>query len=94
VKTYRKAGEDHKYFASLADTEIFEHELAYALLPLLQGAAVLRWQRLRSRLLHARRRRLRRNKPGGATRAAKMVVLEVDHPDIEDSGIAGRDHVP
>ena len=32
VKTYRKAGEDHKYFASPADAEIFEHELAYALL--------------------------------------------------------------
>ncbi len=32
VKTYRKAGEDHKYFSSPADAEIFEHELAYALL--------------------------------------------------------------
>ncbi|MDH6453394.1 hypothetical protein M2155_005802 [Streptomyces sp. SAI-119] len=32
VKTYRKAGEDYKYFASPADAEIFEHELAYALL--------------------------------------------------------------
>ncbi len=120
VKTYRKVGEDYKYFASPADAEIFEHELAYALLhqvfsfnspvwfnvgtpqpqqvsacfilsvddsmesildwykeegmifkggfrrrpeplahPLLQGAALLRWQRLGSGLLHARRRRLR-----------------------------------
>lgn len=32
VKTYRKAGEDYKYFSSPADAEIFEHELAYALL--------------------------------------------------------------
>ncbi len=33
VKTYRKAGEDYKYFASPADAEIFEHELAYAASP-------------------------------------------------------------
>ncbi|UXX97349.1 hypothetical protein N7U49_46855 [Streptomyces sp. AD2-2] len=32
VKTYRKSGEDYKYFASPADAEIFERELAYALL--------------------------------------------------------------
>lgn len=32
VKTYRKAGEENSYFASPADAEIFEHELAYALL--------------------------------------------------------------
>ena len=30
VKTYRKAGEDHGYFATPEDAEIFEHELAYA----------------------------------------------------------------
>src|SRR5690606_38835929 len=30
--TYRKAGEDHTYFASPADAVIFAHELAYALL--------------------------------------------------------------
>src|SRR6476469_9507815 len=32
VLTYRKAGEEHGYFASPADAEIFEHELTYALL--------------------------------------------------------------
>ncbi|WP_331725411.1 helicase C-terminal domain-containing protein [Streptomyces zaomyceticus] len=32
VKTYTKAGEEYGYFASPADAEIFEHELAYALL--------------------------------------------------------------
>ncbi|MFL6113941.1 MAG: vitamin B12-dependent ribonucleotide reductase, partial [Catenulispora sp.] len=32
VKTYRKGGEDHGYFGTAEDAEIFEHELAYALL--------------------------------------------------------------
>ncbi|GAA2934503.1 hypothetical protein GCM10020221_32820 [Streptomyces thioluteus] len=32
VSTYRKAGEEHGYFASPADAEIFDHELTYALL--------------------------------------------------------------
>ncbi|NUP49379.1 MAG: vitamin B12-dependent ribonucleotide reductase, partial [Catenulispora sp.] len=32
VKTYRKGGEDHGYFATATDAEVFEHELAYALL--------------------------------------------------------------
>src|ERR1700749_2284082 len=32
VQTYRRAGEEHHYFASPADAEVFEHELAYALL--------------------------------------------------------------
>ena len=31
VKTYRKAGEDHGYFASPDDAEVFEHELAWML---------------------------------------------------------------
>jgi ribonucleoside-diphosphate reductase alpha chain len=32
VKTYRKAGEEHGYFATPADAEIFEHELTWMLL--------------------------------------------------------------
>ncbi|MPZ61600.1 MAG: vitamin B12-dependent ribonucleotide reductase [Propionibacteriales bacterium] len=32
VKTYRSAGEEHGYFASPADAEIFEHELTWLLL--------------------------------------------------------------
>ncbi len=32
VKTYRAAGEEHGYFASPADAEVFEHELTWALL--------------------------------------------------------------
>ena len=31
VKTYRKAGEEHGYFATPADAEIFEHELTWLL---------------------------------------------------------------
>ena len=32
VKTYRAAGEEHGYFATPADAEVFEHELTWALL--------------------------------------------------------------
>src|SRR5438270_4018092 len=32
VLTYRKAGEQHGYFATPADAEVFEHELTYMLL--------------------------------------------------------------
>ncbi len=32
VKTYRRAGEDHAYFATPADAEVFEHELTWLLL--------------------------------------------------------------
>ena len=31
VKTYRKGGEDHGYFATPADAELFEHELTWLL---------------------------------------------------------------
>ncbi len=31
VKTYRKAGEDHGYFATAADAEMFEHEITWLL---------------------------------------------------------------
>ena len=31
MKTYRKGGEDHGYFATPADAELFEHELTWLL---------------------------------------------------------------
>ncbi|MGW4562839.1 vitamin B12-dependent ribonucleotide reductase [Streptomyces sp. NPDC004561] len=147
VKTYRKSGEDNKYFASPADAEIFEHELAYALLhqifsfnspvwfnvgtPQPQQVSacfilsvddsmesILDWYKEEGMIfkggsgagLNLSRIRSSKEllssggnasgpvsfmrgadasagtiKSGGATRrAAKMVVLDVDHPDIED----------
>ncbi|MET9255288.1 vitamin B12-dependent ribonucleotide reductase [Streptomyces sp. NPDC003717] len=147
VKTYRKAGEDHGYFPSPADAEIFEHELAYALLhqifsfnspvwfnvgtPQPQQVSacfilavddsmesILDWYKEEGMIfkggsgagLNLSRIRSSKEllssggnasgpvsfmrgadasagtiKSGGATRrAAKMVILDVDHPDIED----------
>ncbi|MFE0177233.1 vitamin B12-dependent ribonucleotide reductase [Streptomyces sp. NPDC059002] len=146
VKTYRKAGEDYNYFASPADAEIFEHELAYALLhqifsfnspvwfnvgtPQPQQVSacfilavddsmesILDWYKEEGMIfkggsgagLNLSRIRSSKEllssggnasgpvsfmrgadasagtiKSGGATRrAAKMVILDVDHPDIE-----------
>ena len=146
VKTYRKAGEEHGYFASPEDAEIFEHELTYALLhqifsfnspvwfnvgtnqPQQVSAcfilsvedsmeSILNWYKEEGMIfkggsgagLNLSRIRSSREllssggnasgpvsfmrgadasagtiKSGGATRrAAKMVVLDVDHPDIE-----------
>ncbi|MFF5105526.1 vitamin B12-dependent ribonucleotide reductase [Streptomyces sp. NPDC000134] len=147
VKTYRKAGEDYSYFASPADAEIFEHELAYALLhqifsfnspvwfnvgtPQPQQVSacfilsvddsmesILDWYKEEGMIfkggsgagLNLSRIRSSKEllssggnasgpvsfmrgadasagtiKSGGATRrAAKMVILDVDHPDVED----------
>lgn len=147
VKTYTKAGEDNRYFASPADAEIFEHELAYALLhqvfsfnspvwfnvgtPQPQQVSacfilsvddsmesILDWYKEEGMIfkggsgagLNLSRIRSSKEllssggnasgpvsfmrgadasagtiKSGGATRrAAKMVVLDVDHPDVED----------
>ncbi|WP_149180302.1 vitamin B12-dependent ribonucleotide reductase [Streptomyces sp. TRM49041] len=147
VKTYTKAGEEHGYFASPADAEIFEHELAYALLhqifsfnspvwfnvgtPQPQQVSacfilsvddsmesILDWYKEEGMIfkggsgagLNLSRIRSSKEllssggnasgpvsfmrgadasagtiKSGGATRrAAKMVILDVDHPDIED----------
>ncbi|AXI79745.1 vitamin B12-dependent ribonucleotide reductase [Peterkaempfera bronchialis] len=146
VKTYRAAGEDHGYFASPADAEIFEHELTYALLhqvfsfnspvwfnvgtaqPQQVSAcfilavddsmeSILDWYKEEGMIfkggsgagLNLSRIRSSKElltsggnasgpvsfmrgadasagtiKSGGATRrAAKMVVLDVDHPDVE-----------
>ena len=146
VLTYRKAGEDNGYFASPADAEIFEHELAYALLhqvfsfnspvwfnvgtaqPQQVSAcfilsvddsmdSILDWYKEEGMIfkggsgagLNLSRIRSSKEllssggnasgpvsfmrgadasagtiKSGGATRrAAKMVVLDVDHPDVE-----------
>ncbi|GAA1901722.1 vitamin B12-dependent ribonucleotide reductase [Streptantibioticus ferralitis] len=146
VKTYRKAGEEHGYFASPADAEIFEHELAHALLhqvfsfnspvwfnvgtaqPQQVSAcfilsvddsmdSILDWYKEEGMIfkggsgagLNLSRIRSSKEllssggnasgpvsfmrgadasagtiKSGGATRrAAKMVVLDVDHPDVE-----------
>ncbi|WP_405665837.1 vitamin B12-dependent ribonucleotide reductase [Streptomyces sp. NBC_01166] len=147
VKTYRKAGEDYNYFATPADAEIFEHELAYALLhqifsfnspvwfnvgtPQPQQVSacfilavddsmesILDWYKEEGMIfkggsgagLNLSRIRSSKEllssggnasgpvsfmrgadasagtiKSGGATRrAAKMVILDVDHPDIEN----------
>ncbi|QKW52775.1 vitamin B12-dependent ribonucleotide reductase [Streptomyces buecherae] len=146
VHTYRKAGEDHGYFASPADAEIFDHELTYALLhqvfsfnspvwfnvgtkqPQQVSAcfilsvddsmeSILDWYKEEGMIfkggsgagLNLSRIRSSKEllssggnasgpvsfmrgadasagtiKSGGATRrAAKMVVLDVDHPDVE-----------
>ena len=146
VLTYRKAGEDNGYFASPTDAEIFEHELAYALLhqvfsfnspvwfnvgtaqPQQVSAcfilsvddsmdSILDWYKEEGMIfkggsgagLNLSRIRSSKEllssggnasgpvsfmrgadasagtiKSGGATRrAAKMVVLDVDHPDVE-----------
>jgi len=147
VKTYRTAGEEHGYFASPSDAEIFEHELTWALLhqvfsfnspvwfnvgttsPQQVSAcfilavddtmdSILNWYREEGLIfkggsgagLNLSRIRSSKEllssggtasgpvsfmrgadasagtiKSGGATRrAAKMVVLDVDHPDIEE----------
>jgi len=147
VKTYRAAGEQHGYFATPEDAEIFEHELTYALLhqvfsfnspvwfnvgtPAPQQVSacfilavddsmtsILNWYREEGMIfkggsgagLNLSRIRSSKEllssggtasgpvsfmrgadasagtiKSGGATRrAAKMVVLDVDHPDIEE----------
>ncbi|NYI03103.1 vitamin B12-dependent ribonucleotide reductase [Allostreptomyces psammosilenae] len=147
VKTYRAAGEEHGYFASPADAEIFELELTHALLhqifsfnspvwfnvgtkqPQQVSAcfilsvddsmdSILDWYKEEGLIfkggsgagLNLSRIRSSKEllssggnasgpvsfmrgadasagtiKSGGATRrAAKMVVLDVDHPDIED----------
>ncbi|MYV44980.1 vitamin B12-dependent ribonucleotide reductase [Streptomyces sp. SID2888] len=147
VQTYRKAGEEYKYFVSPADAEIFEHELTYALLhqifsfnspvwfnvgtPQPQQVSacfilsvddsmesILDWYKEEGMIfkggsgagLNLSRIRSSKEllssggnasgpvsfmrgadasagtiKSGGATRrAAKMVILDVDHPDVED----------
>ncbi|QHF96615.1 vitamin B12-dependent ribonucleotide reductase [Streptomyces sp. NHF165] len=146
VKTYRSAGEENGYFASSEDAEIFEHELAYAVLhqifafnspvwfnvgtkqPQQVSAcfilsvddsmeSILDWYKEEGMIfkggsgagLNLSRIRSSKEllssggnasgpvsfmrgadasagtiKSGGATRrAAKMVVLDVDHPDVE-----------
>ncbi|WP_430640908.1 vitamin B12-dependent ribonucleotide reductase [Couchioplanes caeruleus] len=147
VKTYRKAGEDHRYFATPADAELFEHELTWMLLhqvfsfnspvwfnvgtksPQQVSAcfilsvddsmdSILDWYKEEGLIFKGgsgsgvNLSRIRSSKEllssggtasgpvsfmrgadasagtiksGGATRrAAKMVILDVDHPDIEE----------
>ncbi len=147
VKTYRKGGEDHGYFATPADAEVFEHELTWLLVhqyfsfnspvwfnvgttsPQQVSAcfilsvddsmdSILNWYKEEGFIfkggsgagLNLSRIRSSKEllssggtasgpvsfmrgadasagtiKSGGATRrAAKMVVLDVDHPDIEE----------
>ncbi len=147
VHTYRKGGEDHGYFASPADAEVFEHELTWLLVnqyfsfnspvwfnvgtqsPQQVSAcfilsvddsmdSILNWYKEEGFIfkggsgagLNLSRIRSSKEllssggtasgpvsfmrgadasagtiKSGGATRrAAKMVVLDVDHPDIEE----------
>lgn len=148
VKTYRKAGEEHGYFAAPDDAEVFEHELTWMLLhqyfsfnspvwfnvgtssPQQVSAcfilavddsmdSILNWYKeeglifkggsgagLNLSRIRSSKELLQSSggtasgpvsfmrgadasagtiKSGGATRrAAKMVVLDVDHPDIEE----------
>ncbi len=147
VKTYRKGGQDHGYFATEADAELFEHELTWLLVhqyfsfnspvwfnvgtPSPQQVSacfilsvddsmdsILNWYKEEGFIfkggsgagLNLSRIRSSKEllssggtasgpvsfmrgadasagtiKSGGATRrAAKMVVLDVDHPDIEE----------
>ncbi|MGH3416771.1 MAG: vitamin B12-dependent ribonucleotide reductase, partial [Actinocrinis sp.] len=147
VKTYRRAGEEHGYFATAEDAEVFEHELVHALVhqvfsfnspvwfnvgtksPQQVSAcfilavddtmdSILNWYREEGLIfkggsgagLNLSRIRSSREllssggnasgpvsfmrgadasagtiKSGGATRrAAKMVVLDVDHPDVRE----------
>jgi ribonucleoside-diphosphate reductase alpha chain len=147
VLSYRKAGEEHGYFATPADAEVFEHELTHMLLhqvfsfnspvwfnvgtksPQQVSAcfilavddtmdSILNWYREEGLIfkggsgagLNLSRIRSSKEllssggtasgpvsfmrgadasagtiKSGGATRrAAKMVILDVDHPDIEE----------
>jgi ribonucleoside-diphosphate reductase alpha chain len=147
VLTYRKAGEEHGYFATPGDAEVFEHELTHMLLhqifsfnspvwfnvgtqsPQQVSAcfilavddtmdSILNWYREEGLIfkggsgagLNLSRIRSSKEllysggtasgpvsfmrgadasagtiKSGGATRrAAKMVILDVDHPDIEE----------
>src|SRR5437763_12308453 len=147
VLTYRKAGEEHGYFATPADAEVFEHELTYMLLHQIfsfnspvwfnvgttspqqvsacfilavddQMDSILNWYREEGLIfkggsgagLNLSRIRSSKEllssggtasgpvsfmrgadasagtiKSGGATRrAAKMVVLDVDHPDVAE----------
>ncbi|MEU4294406.1 vitamin B12-dependent ribonucleotide reductase [Kribbella sp. NPDC026596] len=148
VKTYRKAGEEHGYFATPADAEVFEHEVTWMLLhqyfsfnspvwfnvgtssPQQVSAcfilavddsmdSILNWYKeeglifkggsgagLNLSRIRSSKELLQSSggtasgpvsfmrgadasagtiKSGGATRrAAKMVVLDVDHPDIEE----------
>ncbi|MEH1128817.1 vitamin B12-dependent ribonucleotide reductase [Micromonospora sp. CPCC 206061] len=147
VKTYRAAGEQHGYFASSADAEVFEHELTWMLMhqvfsfnspvwfnvgtasPQQVSAcfilavddsmdSILEWYKEEGLIFKGgsgsgvNLSRIRSSKEllssggtasgpvsfmrgadasagtiksGGATRrAAKMVILDVDHPDIEE----------
>src|ERR1700712_5570010 len=147
VKTYRKAGEEHGYFANPGDAELFDHELTWMLLhqvfsfnspvwfnvgtasPQQVSAcfilsvddsmdSILDWYKEEGLIfkggsgsgVNLSRIRSSREllssggtasgpvsfmrgadasagtiKSGGATRrAAKMVILDVDHPDIEE----------
>ncbi|MEV6298784.1 vitamin B12-dependent ribonucleotide reductase [Actinoplanes sp. NPDC051861] len=147
VQTYRKAGEEHGYFATAADAELFDHELTWMLLhqvfsfnspvwfnvgtksPQQVSAcfilsvddsmdSILDWYKEEGLIFKGgsgsgvNLSRIRSSKEllssggtasgpvsfmrgadasagtiksGGATRrAAKMVILDVDHPDIEE----------
>src|SRR6478736_4985512 len=93
VLTYAAAGKSNGYFASPDDAEIFEHELTHALLhqvfsfnsPVWFNVGTKSPQQVSACFILGVDASAGTIKSGGATRrAAKMVVLDVDHPDIEE----------
>ena len=102
--TYRKAGEDHGYFATPDDAEIFEHELTWMLLHQVFSFNSPVWFNVGTavaaagqRLLHPRRRRLDGLDPqlvqgGGADLQGRLRrrPQPVPHPLLQGAAVLRR----